>query len=708
MKISLLLLLIITATAPCLIAAESKKLPTPPRAKKVPIVTEKHGVKLVDNYSWLRDQNEEKNPDIIKYLRAENAYTRRMMKDTELLQDQLYNEMKGRIKETDLSVPVKYGKYVYYTRTEEGKEYEIHCRRLVDNSKPEEIIIDENELAKGKEFFECGNFEISSNDELVAYVVDYDGDEQYDLYFMNLKTRKLYKYVIHNVTTNIIWAEDNKTLFYSVMDETTRPYQIKRHILGTDPAKDPVVYEEKDQKFICSISKSRDNRYLAISAGSTTTTEEYVLDAKNPTGEFKLFAPRQQGIEYYISFQKPYIYITTNENALNFKVMRTKEDKFDKKYWEEFIPHNDDVFIDSISTFENYVVIQERDKGLQTLRYIDVRTNESVNMPFPEQVYSVYLDSNPEYKLEKLRYVYCSLTTPKSVIDYDMNTGISELKKRQEVIGDFDPKNYVSERLFATAKDGTQVPISLVYRKDMWGNGAHSMYLTSYGSYGMSTDPYFSSVYLSLLDRGYIYAIAHIRGGQELGRKWYNDGKLLNKKNTFTDFIACAEFLVEQGYTKPEYLAIEGGSAGGLLMGAVTNMRPDLFRVVVADVPFVDVINTMLDPSLPLTVGEYEEWGCPEEKKYFDYILSYSPYDNIEKKNYPNMLVTAGLNDPRVSYWEPAKYVAKLRTMKTDNNMLLLKTNMNAGHMGASGRYEYLKEIAFTYAFIFKVLGTYY
>ncbi|MBP5470143.1 MAG: S9 family peptidase, partial [Candidatus Riflebacteria bacterium] len=369
---------------------------------------------------------------------------------------------------------------------------------------------------------------------------------------------------------------------------------------------------------------------------------------------------------------------------------------------------NKDVYIDSISAFENYLVISERNKGLQTIKYIDVRTNEKIDLPFAESVYSVYLGNNPEYKTDKLRYVYCSLTTPESVIDYDFKTGLSECKKRREVVGNFDPKNYVSERIFATAKDGTEIPISLVYRKDMWGNGAASMYLTAYGAYGMSTDPYFSSTYLSLLDRGYVYAIAHIRGGQEMGRKWYNEGKLLNKKNSFTDFIACAEFLIEQGYTKPEYLAIEGGSAGGLLMGAVTNMRPDLFRVVVADVPFVDMMNTMLDPSLPLTVGEYEEWGCPEDKKYFDYMLSYSPYDNIEAKDYPNILVTAGLNDPRVSYWEPAKYVAKLRTMKTDNNMLLLKTNMSAGHMGASGRYDYLKEIAFSYAFIFKVLGTWY
>ena len=607
-----------------------------------------------------------------------------------------------------MSVPVKDGNYIYYNRTVTGKEYPIHYRRIADNSKPEEIIIDENELAKGKKFFDCGSIDISSNDDIVAYTVDYDGNEEYNLHFKDLKTGKDLPDVIQKVTSNIEWAEDNKTIFYSVMDETTRPYQIKRHELGTSPESDKVIYEESDQMFACSVFKSKDKRFINILTGSSTSTEEYILDAKNPKNELKLFAPRRKEIEYYLTFQKPYIYITTNEKALNFKVMRTKEDQLDKKYWEEFIPHNQDVYIDSISAFENYLVISERNKGLQTIRYIDIRTNETIDLPFTEAVYSVYLSGNPDYKTNKIRYVYCSLTTPESVIEYDFNTGLSECLKRREVIGNFNSKDYVSERLFAPAPDGTQIPISLVYRKDMWGNGAASMYLTAYGAYGVSTDPYFSSIYLSLLDRGYVYAIAHIRGGQEMGRQWYNEGKLLNKKNSFTDFIACAEYLIDQGYTKPQYLAIEGGSAGGLLMGAVTNMRPDLFKVVIADVPFVDLMNTMLDPSLPLTVGEYEEWGCPEEKKYFDYMLSYSPYDNIEAKNYPNILVTAGLNDPRVSYWEPAKYVAKLRTMKTDNNMLLLKTNMSAGHMGASGRYEYLKEIAFTYAFIFKVLGTYY
>lgn len=707
MKLSLLLLLLVAAV-PAALHAEPRKLQTPPMAKKIPVVTEKHGIKLTDNYAWLRDQNDVKSREVMDYLKAENAYTRHAMKDTELLQQQLYEEMKGRIKEDDLSVPVKNGKYIYYSKMAKGKEYPIHYRRLADESKPEELILDENVLAAGKEFFECGSMEISPNDNILAYTVDTDGDEKYDCFFYDLKNKKLLKDCILDIPTNIEWAADNKTLFYAVMDETTRPYQIKRHTLGTDSRDDVLVYEEKDPLFCASICKSRDDRFMVISTGSTQSTEEYILDAKNPTGEFKCFCPRKKDVEYYLTFQNPYIYVTTNENALNFKVMRATEKNWNKADWEEFIPHNENVYIDGLSAFENYLVICERVNGLQKIRYIDIRRNKNIELPFPEAVYSVTIGNNPEYKTTKLRYIYDSLTTPESVIDYDFETGLSECKKRREVVGDFKPSNYVSERIFATAKDGTQIPISLVYRKDQWGYGPSSLYLTAYGAYGISTDPCFSSVYLSLLDRGYVYAIAHIRGGQEMGRKWYEDGKYLNKKNSFTDFIACAEHLIEQGYTRPEYLAIEGGSAGGLLMGAVTNMRPDLFKVVIADVPFVDMLNTMLDPTLPLTIGEYEEWGCPEDKKYFEYMHTYSPYDNIEAKDYPNMLVTAGLNDPRVSYWEPAKYVAKLRAMKTDNNLLCLKTNMSAGHMGASGRYEYLKEIALTYAFIFKHLNTHY
>ena len=447
MKIYFFIMIMITIAANSLFAEVSRKLPKPPKAKKIPVTTIKHGVKLVDNYSWLRDQNEKKSDDVMNYLKAENAYTRKVMKDTELLQEQLFNEMKARMKEDDLSVPVKKGKYMYYSRTEKDKQYPIYCRRLVDNSKPEEILLDENELAKGKEFFDCGTIELSSNEDILAYTADFDGDEHYSLHFIDLKSHKALPDVIENITTNIEWAEDNKTIFYTIMDETTRPYQIKRHLLGTDPKNDDIVYEESDQMFACSIFKSRDKRFLSITTGSTTTTEEYLLEANNPTGKFRLFAPRKQDIEYYVSFQHPYVYITTNENALNFKVMRTTEDKLEKKYWEEFIPHNENVYIDSIATFENYVVITERERGLQTLRYIDVRTNESINLPFAEAVYSVSLGNNPEYKTDKLRYVYYSLTTPESIIDYDFNTGLSELKKRREVLGDFDSRNYVSERI---------------------------------------------------------------------------------------------------------------------------------------------------------------------------------------------------------------------------------------------------------------------
>ena len=685
--------------------ADDKRYPKPPMAKVISNVTEKHGVKLTDNYCWLRDKN---NPEVMKYLKAENAYTRHIMKDTEQLQEQLYQEMKSRIKENDVTVPRKLGNYLYFSKTEANKQYSIHYRQIADKSKPEEIILDENELAKGKDFCDVGSIAVSSGDNIMAYAVDYDGDEKYTVHFVDLNKHKQLSDTIPEATVDLEWAEDNKTIFYVLMSETQRPYKIMRHELGTDCSKDVLVYEEKDEQFCVSIEKSRDDKYMFVTTGSSTSTEVYYFDAKKPSEEPKLFAKRQKDVEYFITYQKPYFYIMTNENATNFKVMRTSEEQIAKENWEEFIAHDEDVLIEGLDEFENYLVISQRKLGLQEIKYINIHTGKTEFIPFTEAVYSLALAHNPEYNTNKLRYLYYSLTTPECVIDYDMETGMAECLKRTEVVGNFDPNNYTSERCFATAEDGTRIPISLVYRKDMWGYGPCSMYLTSYGAYGISTDPYFSSVYLSLLDRGYIYAIAHIRGGQELGRKWYENGKMLNKKNTFTDFIACAEHLIEQGYTRPEYLAIEGGSAGGLLMGAVTNMRPDLFRVVIADVPFVDMMNTMLDPTLPLTIEEYEEWGNPDNKEYFDYMLSYSPYDNVEAKAYPNMLFTAGLNDPRVSYWEPAKMVAKLRAMKTDNNFLMLKTNMGQGHMGASGRYDYLKEIAFNYAFIFKVLGTYY
>ena len=509
MKIPFILLFMIIAGVPAL-HAEPRKLITPPVAKKIPAITEKHGVKLLDNYSWMKDKNEIKKPEIMNYLKAENAYTRHAMRDTELLQKQLYEELKGRIKENDLSVPVKNGNYIYFNRMEAGKQYPIHLRKPANGKDEEEVILDENKLAEGKEYFDCGILEISPNDRIIAYGIDTDGDEKYDVCFYDLKTKKHLSDKIEGIPANLEWAEDNKTLFYTVMDETTRPYMVKSHVLGTPNTQDKIIYEEKDQTFCVTVNKSRDNRFLVMSTGSSTSTEEYICDANNPDKGFRLFCPREKNIEYYLTFQKPYIYVTTNENALNFKVMRATESNWSKGDWEELIPHSENVYIEGLSAFENYLVICERVNGLQKIRYINNKTNEKIEIPFVEAVYSVNLASNPEYQTRKLRFVYDSLTTPESVIEYDFETGMSECLKRREVIGDFDPNNYISERIFATAKDGAQIPISLVYRKDQWGYGPCSMYLTSYGAYGISSDPYFSSTYLSLLDRGYIYATSEV------------------------------------------------------------------------------------------------------------------------------------------------------------------------------------------------------
>lgn len=676
--------------------------PTPPVAKKQPVTKDIHGIKLVDPYAWLRNREA---PEVMSYLKNENLYTEEVMKGTEQLQTSLFEEMKSRIKETDLSVPYRMDEYMYYSRTEEGKQYRIHCRRGTEEGAPEEITFDENKYAEGKAYFSLGALKISPNHNILAYSTDTSGAEKFELRFLNLITGEQYPEVIASVTYGIQWAEDNKTIFYTLMDDTGRAYLIKRHALGSNPADDQIVYEEKDGQFWAGIGKTRDKKYLTISASSSTSSEVRFLEADNPSGDFRLFKAREKDVEYGIEHQDGFFYIVTNEDAVNFKIMRTSDGKIEKEHWEEFLAHRDNVLIDDIDAFSEFLVISERDQGLQKIRYCRKNSSDFKEIPFSEAVYSVTVDINPEYKTSVLRYKYTSLTTPESVYDYDMATGKTELKKQTEVLGSFKSNNYRSERIFASASDGTQIPISLVYRTDMRKKSVASLYLTAYGSYGSSFDPYFSSIRLSLVDRGFIYAIAHVRGGQEMGRPWYINGKMLNKKNTFTDFIACAEHLIATGYTASDRLVINGGSAGGLLMGAVVNMRPELFKAVIADVPFVDVINTMLDPSLPLVREEYEEWGNPEIKEYFDYIFSYSPYDNISAQEYPDMLVTAGLNDPRVSYWEPAKFVAKLRATRTGNNMLLLKTNLDAGHGGASGRYDFLKEIAFEYAFIFKSLN---
>ncbi|MGK7949275.1 MAG: S9 family peptidase [Xenococcaceae cyanobacterium] len=675
--------------------------PTPPIATKHPHELVTHGDKRIDNYYWLRQQDQ---PEVIDYLKAENDYTETKMKHTEDLQKSLYDEMLSRIKETDLSVPYRLKDYYYYSRTEEGKGYSILCRKYQSLDAEEEILLDQNELAEGKEFFSLGVRSVSPNQQILAYSTDTIGSEQYTLFFLDLATRSLYSETIPNTYYSFAWGNDNQTVFYTKVDDTNRPYQLWRHILGSNPSSDVLVYQEDDEAYYLGVDKTRSRAYILLELGSKITSEVYYLDADNPGGEFQLFQPRQTGIEYYLGHHSDRFYIVTNEDAINFKLMETPVNSPKKANWKTVIPHREDVLLAGIDAFADRLVIYERKGGLPTARIQTLATGEIKELTFPEPTYSFFGGNNPEFDTTKFRFGYSSMITPSSVFDYDLETGERELKKETEVLGGYDRTLYASERLIATASDGTKVPISLVYKKGINKDGSNPLWLTGYGSYGYPYPVTFSSLRLSLLDRGFVLAIAHIRGGQEMGRKWYEDGKFLQKKNTFTDFIACAEHLIAEKWTNSDRLVISGGSAGGLLMGAVINLRPDLFKAVVADVPFVDVLTSILDTSLPLTVLEWEEWGNPNEEEYYDYIKSYSPYDNLTAQDYPALLITAGLNDSRVKYWEPAKWTAKLRELKTDNNILLLKTNMSAGHGGASGRYESLKEIAFEYAFIFDQL----
>jgi len=668
----------------------------PPVAEKIPHRDTLFNDVRIDNYYWLREKD---NPRVLDYLKAENAYTEAQMACTKELQKKLYDEMVGRIKETDESVPYKKGTYYYYSRTEKGKQYPVHCRKKGSLRAKEEVILDENVLAKGHKFFALGVLEVSPDHRLLAYSVDTTGSETYTIFVKNLETGEIFPEKIPNTYYTLAWANDNRTFFYTVLDATMRPYKVMRHQLGESPRKDRVMHHEKDEKFFLSLRRSKSGRYIFMDIASQVTSEERFLNADAPDGEFRIFSPRQYKVEYTIVHHGNYFYIRTNENAINFKLMRTPLEHIQKKNWQTVIAHNRETMLQSVEPFKDFLAVLEKKKGLKNIRILP-DGNESFYVQFNEPVYTVSFTGNAEYATPYLRFNYQSLITPSSVYDYNVKTRRRTLKKRQEVLGGYDPNNYKMERIWATAKDGVKVPISLVYRKGLKKDGKNPALLYGYGAYGVTIDPYFSSNRFSLIDRGFVYAIAHVRGGGALGRPWYEEGKLLKKKNTFTDFIACAENLIARKFTNAEHLAIMGGSAGGLLMGAVTNMRPDLFKAVVAHVPFVDVLNTMLDPTLPLTVIEYDEWGNPHEEKYYWYIKSYSPYDNVQAKAYPNMLVTAGLNDPRVSYWEPAKWVAKLRALKTDNHLLLLKTNMGAGHMGASGRYDYLKEVAFDYAFL--------
>jgi oligopeptidase B len=680
------------------------RTPEPPEAKKIDHVETRQGKQVVDPYRWMRD-DERKNPEVIAYLEAENAYTEAVMKPTEALRKRLYDEMVARIKETDMSVPVRDGDYFYYTRTEEGKQYGIHCRKKGNLKADEEILLDENRLADGREYLRVGVFEVSPDHSLLAYSTNFDGSEKYTLRFKDLRTGELLADEIEGTYYAVEWGNDNRTVFYDTIDAAHRPYRLYRHILGSDPASADLIYEEKDDAYFLGLYKTKDRRYLVMYLESAVTSEQRFLDADEPAGEFRIVHPRQHQMEYSIEHWNGKLYILTNDEAINFRLVEAPVSDPSKNNWRAVIPHDQRIKLDGIDVFAGHMAVSQRKNGLRGLRIIDLPGWSEHEIEFAEPVYTVHPTDNVEFAGEVMRFRYESLITADSVFDYNMRTRERELKKQKEVLGGYDPGRYVSERVFAEAQDGKEIPISLVYRKGTRRDGGNPTLLYGYGSYGHTVDPGFSSNRLSLLDRGFVFAIANIRGGGALGRPWYESGKLLHKRNTFTDFITVAEHLIAERYTSSDRLAILGGSAGGLLIGAAINMRPDLFHAAVAKVPFVDVMNTMLDPTIPLTVIEWEEWGNPQQADYYEYMLSYSPYDNVAARDYPHLLVTSGLNDPRVGYWEPTKWTARLRATKTDDNVLLLKTNMGTGHSGASGRYDSLKELAFEYAFLITQLG---
>ena len=677
----------------------------PPKVEKIPVQLEKHNDIRIDNYYWL---NQRENPEVIDYLERENDYNDKVTVHTKDFQKQLFEEMKGRIKEADESVPYKYNGYWYISRYEEGKDYPIYTRKKDSLTAPEEILFNCNELAEGHSFFNLRGISISPNNKFVAFGIDILGRRQYDIQIKNIESGEILPLKIENTTGGSTWANDNKTLFYTRKDDQTlRSDKIYKHILGHSTSDDTLVYFEEDETFNAFVSKSKSEKYIVFGSISTLTSEYSIIPADDPESELKIFHPRERGLEYSISHFEDSFYILTNaDGATNFKLMKTPALNTGKENWTEVISHREDVLIEDIDIFKDYLVVSERNNGLNKIHI--KRWDDSLDyyLPFDNETYSAYTTTNLDFETDTLRYGYTSLTTPQSTIDFNMLTKEKQVKKEQEVLGgNFDKNNYASERIWATATDGTKIPISLVYKKGMERNGENSLLQYAYGSYGATIDPYFSSVRLSLLDRGFIYAIAHIRGGEYLGRQWYEDGKLLKKKNTFTDFIDCSKYLIEKKYTSPSHLYAMGGSAGGLLMGAIVNMNPELYNGIVSAVPFVDVVTTMLDDTIPLTTGEYDEWGNPNEKEFYNYIKSYSPYDNVIAQDYPNILVTTGLHDSQVQYWEPAKWVAKLRELKTDNNILLLHTNMDAGHGGASGRFEAIKEVAEEYAFILDLEG---
>ncbi|MBT8310719.1 MAG: S9 family peptidase [Flavobacteriaceae bacterium] len=685
-----------------------------PVAEKSPEELTIHGDTRIDDYFWMRLSDEQKNaesPDeqtqkVLDYLNSENDYKERALKHTEGLQESLFDEIVGRIKKDDQSVPYNNNGYSYYTRYEEGMDYPLYCRKNLDGGE-EEIMINGPEMAKGYDYYGIGSRSVSENNELLGYGIDTVSRRRYNVYFKNLKTGDMLKDQLSNTTGGVVWANDNKTVFYTSKDPVTlRAHKIYKHVLGTDQSEDQMVYEETDDTFSCYVFKSKSDAYIIIGSYQTLSTEFRYLDANTPNAEFKVVQPREKDLEYSLDHFEDHFYIRTNKDAKNFKLVKTPIDKTTKENWVDVIPHREDVFLQGFVVFKDHLVLTERLNGLRTIRVKDWQGENDHYIEFNDPAFVAYTSTNLDFDTDILRYGYTSLTTPNSTFDYNMNSKEQVLLKEEAVLDDeFNKDNYVSERIYATAPDGVKVPISLVYKKGTDINPETPLLLYSYGSYGSSSEPSFRSDRLSLLDRGFVYALAHIRGGQEMGRHWYEDGKLLKKKNTFTDFIACGEHLVNEGFTSPEHLYAMGGSAGGLLMGAVVNMKPELWNGVVAAVPFVDVVSTMLDETIPLTTFEFDEWGNPKNKEYYDYMKSYSPYDNVEAKDYPNILVTTGYWDSQVQYWEPAKWTAKLRELKTDDNLLVLDCDMETGHGGKSGRFERYKRTALYYSFLLNLEG---
>ncbi|WP_461597799.1 S9 family peptidase [Winogradskyella sp.] len=675
-----------------------------PIAKKIPHQIEKHGDVRIDNYFWMKDRE---HPEVINYLNEENAYYEAQTAHTKVFQKSLFEEMKARIKQDDSSVPYKYNGYWYITKFEKGKDYPIYTRKKESLDNPEELLFDCNKMAKGHNYFKLVGISVSPDNKKVSYGIDLTGRRQYTLKVKDLISNQVLEDTIENTTGSSTWANDNKTLFYTKKDPITlRAYQIFKHRLARNND-DELVFQEGDDTFGTTVYKSKSRKYIIIACYSTLTNEYHILNADHPDRKFEVFQPRVRGLEYSVSHYNGFFYILTNKDkATNFKLMRCSESDRGLDKWEEVIPHRKEVLIEDIDIFKNYLVISERDNGLNKIRIKRWDNTEDYYLPFDNETYTAYTTTNVEFDTENLRYAYNALTTPSSIIEFNMKTKTKTILKEQEVLGGkFSKDNYTSERIWATAKDGTRIPMSVVYKKGVKKDGNNPLLQYAYGSYGSTIDPYFSTIRLSLLDRGFIYVIAHVRGGEYLGRQWYEDGKLLKKKNTFSDFVSCSIHLIKEKYTSSKHLYAMGGSAGGLLMGAIINIAPELYNGIIAAVPFVDVVTTMLDDSIPLTTGEYDEWGNPNDKLYYEYIKSYSPYDNIEAKNYPHMLVTSGLHDSQVQYWEPTKWVAKLRGMKTDNNKLFLKTNMDAGHGGASGRFESIKEDAEEFAFLLDLEG---